>query len=169
MDEFEFLEFSALRSKLGVSIADLWRVSPDGKVTTVRDYWEDLPSSGGPAPGTFISPNWMVRSLAEIIRHARAFSERFDNPVSVSFRCEWHGLQGRIIHSPGTLWSIRWREMATGSDRKISTGTYPVTMLDNGLPEIVSKLMGPLMRAFTTEQLIGPGWVQGQRNTWLRS
>jgi hypothetical protein len=32
-------------------------------------------------------------------------------------------------------------------------------MLDNGLPEIVAKLIAPLVRAFTTEQLIGPDWV----------
>jgi hypothetical protein len=97
-----------MRSKVGVSIADLWRASPDGKVTVVRDYREDIfVPSAGMAPGSFLSPNWMVRSLAEIVRHARAFTERFENPVSVSFRCEWHGLQGRILHSPNTLWSMR--------------------------------------------------------------
>jgi hypothetical protein len=78
LGDMEFLEFSALRSKLGVSIADLWRVSPDGKVTTVRDYWEDLPSSSGPGPGVFLSPNWMTRSLAEIVRHT---STRFHRNV----------------------------------------------------------------------------------------
>ena len=31
-------------------------------------------------------------------------------------------------------------------------GTFSVTMLDNGLPEIVAKLIAPLVRAFTTEQ-----------------
>jgi hypothetical protein len=168
LGDADFLEFSAMRSKVGVSIADLWRVSPDGKVTVVRDYWEDtfVPSTGM-APGSFFSPNWMVRSLAEVVRHARAFTERFENPVSVSFRCEWHGLQGRILHSPGALWSMRRRE-AANSDRRVSGGNFPVTMLDNGLPEIVSKLIAPLMRAFTTDQLINPGWVNGQRKTWLR-
>ena len=131
---------SATCSKVGVSIADLWRVSPDGKVIVVRDYWEDIfVPSGGMAPGSFLSPNWMVRSLAEVVRHARAFTERFENPVSVSFRCEWYGLQGRILHSPNALWSMRWREAAHG-DHKVSAGNFPVTMLDNGLPEIVSKL-----------------------------
>jgi hypothetical protein len=31
-------------------------------------------------------------------------------------------------------------------------GTFPVTMLDNGRPEIVAKLIAPLVRAFTTER-----------------
>ncbi len=168
LGDADFLEFSAMRSKVGVSVADLWRVSPDGKVTVVRDYWEDtfVPSTGM-APGSFLSPNWMVRSLAEVVRHARAFTERFENPMSVSFRCEWYGLQGRILHSPNTLWSMRWSEAAHGN-HKVSAGNFPVTMLDNGLPEIVSKLIAPLMRVFTTDQVIGPGWVNGQRKTWVR-
>lgn len=48
----------------------MWRVSPDGKVTLIRDYWEDvLAQRNGTSAGTWISPNWMVRSLAEIVRH----------------------------------------------------------------------------------------------------
>jgi hypothetical protein len=62
---------------------------------------------------------------------------------------------------------MRWREAANG-DHRVSTGSFPVTMLDNGLPEIVSKLMAPLMRTFTTDQLIDAAWVDGQRKTWLR-
>ena len=166
LGEAEFLEFSALRSAMDVSIADLWRVSPDGKVTTVRDYWEDTVVRNGMTPGTFLSPNWMTRSLAEIVRHARAFTERFEYPGSVSFRCEWHGLHSRILHSPGALWSMR-RAPATG-DHRVSAGTFPVTMLSNGLHEIVAKLIAPLMRAFTTDQLIGVDWVRGQEKTWLR-
>ena len=166
LGDMDFLEFSALRSAVGVSIADMWRASPDGKVTTVRDYWEDLMVQNGTSPGAFLSPNWMVRSLAEIVRHARAFTERFDNPVSVCFRCEWHGLKGRILHSPNALWSMR--RASSDSDHRVSTGVFPVTMLSNNLPEIVAKLIAPLMRAFATDQLIGPDWVRGQSTTWLR-
>lgn len=167
LGDADFLECSAMRSRVGVSIADLWRVSPEGKVTIIRDYWEDTfaPSTGGMPPGSYLSPNWMVRSLAEIVRHARALTERFENPISASFRCEWYGLQGRIVHTPNTMWSFRWPNMAAGSDHRVATGTFPVTMLENGLPEIVFKLMGPLMRTFTTEQLIDPVWINSQRKT----
>jgi hypothetical protein len=168
LGETDFLEFSALRSKIGVSVADFWRVSPDGKVTTVRDYWEDTAVRVGMGPGTFLSPNWMTRSLAELVRHARAFTERFENPVSVVFRCEWHGLQGRILHSPNAMWSIRFSQGPTTNNQRAFVGAFPVTMLDNGLPEIVSKLIAPLMRAFTTDQIIGPNWVNSQRRTWLQ-
>jgi hypothetical protein len=166
LGDMDFLEFSALRSAQGVSIADLWRASPDGNVTTIRHYWEDTFVPNGMAPGTFLSPNWMTRSLAEIVRHARAFTERFENPIAVSFRCEWHGLHGRILHSPNALWSMR--RTPSASDHRVSTDTFPVTMLGNSLPEIVAKLIAPLMRSFTTDQLIGPKWVRGQSNTWLR-
>jgi hypothetical protein len=41
-------------------------------------------------------------------------------------------------------------------------------MLSNSLPEIVAKLIGPLMRAFTTDEQLGPDWVRKQSKTWLR-
>ncbi|HEY1980190.1 MAG TPA: ATP-binding protein [Xanthobacteraceae bacterium] len=166
LGEVDFLEFSFLRSSREVSVSDLWRVSADGKVTTIRNYWEDSFINSDMAPGSFISPNWMTRSLAEIVRHARAMTERFENPITVSFRCEWHGLNGRILHSPNAIWYRR--RFQSASDHKSSTATIPVTMLRNGLPDVVAKLIAPLMRGFTTEQLIGPDWVRGQSNTWLR-
>jgi hypothetical protein len=167
LGDADFLEFSAMRSNV-ISLADFWRASADGKVTLVRDYWEDSFAEGsGMTRGKCLSPNWMVRSLAELVRHARALTERFEQPVSVFFRCEWYGLQGRILHSPLTLWSMRWRDGAN-NDHRVSAANFPVTMLDNGLPEIVSKLIAPLMRAFTTDQVIDPAWVDGQRKTWLR-
>jgi hypothetical protein len=50
LGDTEFLEFSALRSAQRVSIADLWRVSSDGKVTTVRDYWKSCRVADRPEP-----------------------------------------------------------------------------------------------------------------------
>jgi hypothetical protein len=162
----DFLEFSALKAEQSLLFADMWRVSRDGKVTLIRDYWEDaLPLQNGPSLGTWISPNWMMRSLAEIVRHARAMTERFESPTTVSFRCEWHGLRGRTLHSPNTQWWMRKCE--SRSDHRGSSGSYPVTMLTNSWPEIVADLIGPLMRGFSTEQVISPDSVRGQVPTWL--
>jgi Putative DNA-binding domain len=162
----DFLEFSALRADQDLMFADMWRVSTDGKVTLIRDYWEDaFPQQSNPPIGTWISPNWMVRSLAEIVRHARAMTERFNSPTAISFRCEWHGLRDRKLHSPYVYWS---RHSASRGDHKISTGSYPVTMLTNGWPEIVADLIAPLMRSFSADQvLIGPNWIRTQAPTWL--
>lgn len=76
LGDTDFLEFAALQAKQDLMFADMWRVSADGKVTLIRDYWEDvLAQTNGTMPGTWISPNWMVRSLAEIVRHARSLTD----------------------------------------------------------------------------------------------
>jgi hypothetical protein len=168
LGDSDFLEFSALRAKQDLLFADMWRVSPDGKVTLIRDYWEDaLPQQNQPPAGTWLSPNWMVRSLAEIVRHARGMTERFDNPTAVSFRCEWHGLRGRRLHSPNALWSMRDFE-SRGDDRTF-TGSYPVTMLTNAWPDVVADLIAPLMRSFSADQVLtNADWIRGQAPTWIR-
>jgi hypothetical protein len=59
---------------------DMWRVSRDGKATLIRNYWEDAANWNShfrPQPGTWLSPNILVRSLAEFVRHARGLAERF--------------------------------------------------------------------------------------------
>jgi hypothetical protein len=163
----DFLEFSALRAKQDLMFSDMWRVSPEGKVTLIRDYWEDsLGQQNQPNVGTWLSPNWMVRSLAEIVRHARGMTERFDNPTAVTFRCEWHGLRDRKLHSPGALWSMR--NFESRSDQRTAVGSYPVTMLTNGWPDVVADLVGPLMRSFSTDEVLDPNWIRGQAPNWLR-
>jgi hypothetical protein len=167
LGDMDFLEFCALRSDEIFSFADIWRVSPDGKLTLIRNYWEDvLAKRHDTLPGTWISPNWMVRSLAEIVRHARALTERFDNPTAVYFRCEWHGLCDRKLHSPDARWFIR--NSVSGTDDRAATGSYPVTMLTNEWPDIVAELVAPLMRSFSTDLVLTPDWIRGQAPTWLR-
>jgi hypothetical protein len=115
----DFLEFRGLE----LMLSDMWRVSPKGKVTLIREYWEEVPTvPNSPAPGTWISPNWMTRSLAEIVRHARALTERFDNPTAVSFRFEWHGLRNRMLRSPFALWSMS--RFVSMTDDRVATGSY---------------------------------------------
>src|SRR5262249_4441282 len=109
------------------------------------------------------SPQIFTKALGEIVRHARGMTERFDNPTSVSFRIEWHGLKDRVIYHPLGRWVGNWR---ASSDHRGSVGSWPVTSLTNGWPEIVSALAGPLMRTFTTEFELSPDWVRGQAPKW---
>lgn len=168
--ERDFLECAHLRDprKDGFRFADLWRVATDGKATLIRDYWEDgldWNNHLGWPSGTWLSPNLLAKALAELVRHARGMTERFDNPTSVSFRIEWHGLNGRMIRDPEGLWMANWR---AGDDHRVSVGSWPVTSLTNAWPEIVAALAAPLMRSFTTEFNMSPSWVQGQAPRWLR-
>jgi Putative DNA-binding domain len=167
LGEQDFLECSILRKRADLPrFADLWRVASDGKVTIIRDYWEDGVEYNqhlGWQPGTWLSPQIFTKALGEIVRHARGMSERFDNPTSVNFRIEWHGLKDRVINDPEGRWLGNW---SASADHRVSVGSWPVSSLTNGLPEIVSALAGPLMRAFTTEFEISPDWVRGQVPRW---
>ena len=84
--ENDFLECSLLaESRTGGN--DFWRVSRDGLGTLIRGYFEDRRDASAELrtnPGSFLSPNWMVRDIAEFVRHARALAERFPDATAVN-------------------------------------------------------------------------------------
>jgi hypothetical protein len=170
LGENDFLECALLKDtrKDFPLHPDMWRISPLGKATLIRTYWEDdvgwnkqLRSQ----PGTWLSPNLLTKALAELARHARGMAERFDNPTEVTFRVEWNGLKDRIISDPFARWTNNW---ISRSDHRLTTGTWPVTKLTNGWPEIAAELAAPLMRLFTTEFVLSPDWIRGKSPTWVR-
>jgi hypothetical protein len=107
--------------------------------TLIRNYWEDEVGTNQQfhlAPGTWFSPDMLVRSLAEFVRHGRSLAERFNEATTVSFRIEWHGLKGRRIHDPWNMWLDNW--IAHG-DHRVATGSWPITMLKDAWPEMTPK------------------------------
>ena len=67
---------------------DFWRVSLDGLATHVRPFWEDREDMRVPSnrePGSWFCPFYLVRTLAELTRHARAFAARFAARTQWSF------------------------------------------------------------------------------------
>lgn len=165
----DFLECAHLRDPNPVVGAeDMWRVAADGKATLLRGYIEDRPdlnASLRTKPGTWISPNWMVRDAAEFIRHARGVAERFSSATAVAFRCEWSGLDGRQFYDPEALW--RSDRVARGDTRSVAR-TWPVSALVNSWPEVVTDLVAPVIRLFTNDFVMTPDWVRGQAPKWLR-
>lgn len=165
----DFLECFVSRAATEVfDSTDMWRVSADGKATLIRTYWEDASLASvqtGLDPGSWLSPNMLVRSLAEFVRHARGMAERFEAPNAVSFRCEWYGLGGRRVFDPSVLWR---GERTAGSDRIIGNGTWPLSALLNDWPAIVSMLSAQVARLFEISHVITPAWVQKQAPTWRR-
>lgn len=160
--DHDFLECQVLQE----SDVEMWRVSTDGEATLIREYWEDSTDfSGMPRahPGELFSPNTLAQALAEFLRHARGFAERFDTPTTVSFLCEWHGLAGRTAYDP----NARWRN-STGArtDHRVASGTWPVIALAQDWSEIVADLGGPVARLFGLETAFTPEWVLGQAAKW---
>jgi hypothetical protein len=142
---------------------DLWRVSLDGLATQVLPFWEDredlADKLGG--PGTWFCPFYMVRHLAQLVRHARAFAERFAATDTVEFRCEWRGLAGREVADPNS-WVLWLPGKIARSDHRVTTGEWPVAELVTW-PRIVSILGGPVMRLFDPTFDFSPEWVALQQ------
>jgi len=89
-DDNDFVECALLRDpeRKDYGGFDMWRVAAGGKVALIREYWEDRPDFSRQlktGPGTWLSPYWMTRSLAEFVRHSRGLAERFDASTEVSF------------------------------------------------------------------------------------
>lgn len=169
MGETDFLELEMLRDTDERTIgADFWRVSSDGKATIIRDYWEDSPnfaSAVSMPPGSFLSPNMVAQSLAEVVRHARGLAERFPTATNVFFRAEWWGLSNRMLADARGFWRLSGRQSVT--PHCVSSGSWPVVRLSSDLPAIVAALAAPLARALGIGEEMTAEWVKGQQGRWL--
>jgi hypothetical protein len=164
--ENDFIECSIFRDPV-TGANDLWRVSRDGLATLLRNYFEDRPDTAAyirSTPGSFLSPNWLVRDVAEFVRHARGLTERFSDATSVTFRCAWNGLEGRVLADLMSRWSPGY-QFGKEASYRMSTGTWRVSDLSSKWPDIVSHLVSPVMRAANCGHVITPDWVRGQQNT----
>ena len=169
--EQDFLECSMLRDPiLDWTGCDLWRVTTAGKATLVREYWEDDADwckSRGVEPGIGFDPNLMLRSVAELVRHARGLAGRFGAATDIEFRCEWHGLAGRVLRSErGGYWSPRQSPIDA---RRVATASSPVASLGPNWPIVVSQLASPVARLFGIEQFATPGAILQRSKTWNTS
>lgn len=164
----DFLECSMLRDPLlDWTGCDLWRVTTGGKATLVREYWEDDADwckSRGVEPGTGFDPNLMLRSLAELLRHARGLGGRFASATDVEFRCEWHGLAGRVLRSErGGYWSSR---PASLDAHRVVTVSSPIASLEPDWPSVVSQLSSPVARLFGIEEFAAPDAILQRSKSW---
>jgi hypothetical protein len=164
----DFLECSMLRDpNLDWSACDLWRVTNTGKVTLVREYWEDgidWCEAKKIEPGTLFDPKLLFRSVAELVRHARGLAARFGSATNVEFRCEWHGLAGRTLGGNGSAYWSR-RPVPIDSHR-VATVVSPVASLKAEWPSIVSRLTSPVARLFGIEEFASPEVILKRSATW---
>lgn len=158
LGEEEFLEcdFARLRTS-HMTTPELWRVSPSGMATIVRAYDEDHREYGagraGLEAGTWLWPFGMAREIAEVVRHARAFAERFEAPGTVSFRAEWFGLQERKLGDPRPPF-VSMQSGTAIDDGRVLTRTVPAASLTDGWPELTASMLAPILRMFGVGQSV---------------
>ena len=160
----DLLEANLLREgDFSTSVPDFWRAAPDGRVSLVRLYREDVRIN---KPGRWLSPETVVRETAELVRHARAFAQRFPTASTVSFRCTWKGLHDRELtdFDPGIYWSPGRR--ATASER-ILAGEWPVVQLGAAWPKIVAELGCPILHLFGFTDC-SPEFVEGMKHRFIK-
>ena len=162
----EFLECCIIRDGGEPSYSDLWRLSPRGLASIQRpfrgdDFMRSPPSDW--SPRTWFNPSDLAREVGEFVRHAQAFSERFDSPTQVTFRCEWVGLKGREIHDRYGLWSPG---RIAQSDSRLVERTYSLPTIQGQWPQIVADLVAPVMRAFSSAVSLDAEWIKEQASKW---
>ncbi len=142
---------------------DVWRISLDGRASLIRNFHEDRfskrPDGIGKDEKWFDA--WLhVRDITEIVRHARAMSEEFDEVEEICFLIEWKGLKLRV---PATINSERYVSGdACQSDQRIVFSCFPQAEVIGNLPAVVSSLYAPVHRMFDARSNISPEWVKGQ-------
>jgi hypothetical protein len=162
----DFIECSVIDASM-TGATDYWRVSRDGFASVMRGYFEDRPETSSyfnTEPGSFLSPNWMIRDLGEIVRHAQAFAARLTDTTTISFRCTYRGLSSRNVYDPRALWLPT--KFDPDAAVRTSSGTWSAPDLKEKWPAIVAKLAAPMMRAGGIAHVVTPDWVKGQAGNW---
>ena len=146
-DDEDFLQVSLVEHVTINNSSDFWRLSTLGMTTLVRDYWEDQPAARSTVPDTvsILDVEYLRRNLIEFVRYARGMAERFNQVSAVTFRCEWHGLAGRIPVAARRQ-SVVGRAAQVSS--RTSRGSWPIGELINNAPTVVAQLAGPIARTF---------------------
>jgi hypothetical protein len=157
----EILESVALPNF--VRFPEFWRASPDGLISDVRSHPEDYLNLkiDGEINKRWFSPLFMTRRLYSLIQHAYLFSEKFQSPQFVEFRCEWTGLLDREMrdHEPMVDWG---GGKIARVDGRVTWGTWPVNDVRMQWPEIASSLGGPILRLFDPTFSYSPEWIRSQ-------
>ncbi len=155
----DFLETAWLRVYPAPATVDLWRVSPAGFASLVRDYTEDRPETPTPehTETPWLSASLLARELAELLWHANSLARFFPAPAHVVARCEWWGLAGRVLSDHDAAWA---RTGTAIGDHRAAWLDLPLAGFANAWAGAVSRLMAPLIRAFEPDLAFDADWVR---------
>ena len=73
---------------------DFWRASRDGKLYTLRGYFED---ERGNTPGTVVYKTLPILHIGEGLLFASRFAETFEEVDQIAIHCRFTGLEGRSL------------------------------------------------------------------------
>ncbi|MCY4262977.1 MAG: hypothetical protein OXC97_06675 [Candidatus Dadabacteria bacterium] len=150
-------------------IPEFWRITPDGCASLIRGYMEDRSYSNktlGRTPGTWLSPETVIRETAELVTHAKEFAKYFNTAVQVSFRCTWMGLGNRKLldFHPSSDY-FRCHEAQT--DKRTTEKTYDIVELEAKWSTVVSDLSEPVLSLFGFEYC-SPEFIENMKSQFIK-
>ena len=133
--------------------ADFWRIHPDGYFYVLRGYQEDDPetlarSAKGHDPGRLLDltiPVWRVAEF--LLRSEELARAMFEEEFSMLVRCEWAGLQDRMLFSFNSR-RILFDEHRCSTSDVVTEGKFTQSAINDMLPDVVRSLTTDLYQHF---------------------
>ncbi len=154
----EFLQTS-MAEKSETGSIDFWRIALDGRVSLIRDFREDRRVHEELGEDAKWFDPWLhVRDVTELARHARAFSEEWEEVEEICFDIQWKGLRGRTL-AAGNRERYGWRPHRCEADERGVALCFTQAEVIGNLPAVVSSLYAPVHRLFDPRFNASPEWV----------
>ena len=126
---------------------DFWRASRDGKLYTIRGYFED---ERGNTPGTVVYTTLPILHIGEGLIFASRFAETFEEVDQIAIHCHFTRLEGRSLCQPP------WKDYFFGdhisgpsrTDEVILTGQITQQQVHDNLAEVLHPLLQRLYEQF---------------------
>ena len=126
---------------------DFWRASREGKLYTIRGYFED---ERGNTPGTVVYTTLPILHIGEGLIFASRFAETFEEVDQIAIHCHFTGLEGRSLCQPP------WKDYFFGdhisgpsrTDEVILTGQITQQQVQDNLAEVLHPLLQRLYEQF---------------------
>lgn len=146
------------------SLCDFWRVSPDGKLYTIRGYSED--GQEGTVAGAVFDVSLPVLRIGEGLLFAARLADTFEGVNEIVIQCHYKGLDGRRLISFGGQRAL-FGEDTCRTDEVILTSLATPEQVQDNLAEIIHQLLLPLYERFNFFEL--PFFLVEEELTRLRT
>ena len=161
----DFLEASTFVADS--SRGEFWRMALDGRATILRPFEEDV-YEGVPLDmpeGTkWLDPRIHIRDIMEVVRHARAFAEEFEDVSDICFQCEWKGLKGR---STTTHERYQLQNYTASTDCRRHYECVPFALVVGDASDVVARLFAPVYRMFNPRGQISADYVRRYMDSFI--
>jgi hypothetical protein len=105
----------------------------------------------------------LTQEVAELVCHANVLARLFASACTVAFRCEWWGLAGRTLFDPQARWPHGGPALG---DHCVATLQVPLARLVHGWPDVVARLIAPVIRMVEPDVRLDEAWVRAQAPGW---